>query len=106
VRYLEALFRRQNAIQERTAAKRLDRAAARDLIQTVAARDRSLLDELNKDWDSGRPGDSPAKLLPMYGMEPKDQLVFQWSRAAAFSAELAAHPDRFCGILESAGLFQ
>ena len=92
--------------RERTASKRLDRAAARDLIQTVAARDRSLLDELNQDWDSGRPGDSPAKLLPLYGMEPKDQLVFQWSRAAAFSAELAAHPDRFCGILESAGLLQ
>ena len=106
VRYLETLLWRQNAIQERTAAKRLDREAARDLIQTVAARDRSLLDELNKDWDSGRPGDSPAKLLPLYGMEPKDQLVFQWSRAAAFSAELAAHPDRFCGILESAGLLQ
>jgi Glycosyl hydrolase family 20, catalytic domain len=106
VRYLEALFWRQGVILERAAAMRLDREAARNLIQTIAERDRALLDELNRDWDAGRPGDSPAKLMPLYGMEPKDQLLFQWSRAAAFSADLSAHPDRFFTVLHSAGLLE
>jgi len=106
VRYLEVLFWRQSAIQEATTTKRIGRESARNLIQTIAARDRSLLDELNKDWDTGRPDDSPAKLMPLYGMNPKDQLVFQWSRAAAFSAELSAHPDRFFAALHSADLLE
>jgi hypothetical protein len=106
VRYLEALFWRQGAIQERTATKRLSRESAGSLIQTIAVRDKSLLDELSQDWDAGRPDDSPAKLMPLYGMNPKDQLVFQWSRAAAFSAELSAHPDRFFATLHSADLLE
>ena len=106
VRYLEALFWRQGAIQERTATKRLGRESAGSLIQTIAVRDRSLLDELSQDWDAGRPDDSPAKLMPLYGMNPKDQLVFQWSRAAAFSADLSAHPDRFFAALHSADLLE
>jgi Glycosyl hydrolase family 20, catalytic domain len=104
VRYLEGLFWRQSIIQQAAALKPLDRAAALELIRGIADRDRALLDDLNKDWDTGRPADSPAKLAPLYGMEPKDQLVFQWSRAASFSAELAATPDRFLAILRSAGL--
>jgi hypothetical protein len=103
VRYLETLFWRQRVVQERAATEPLDHDDARQLIQTIAERDRILLDALNKDWDAGRPADSPAKLAPLYGMEPKDQLVFQWSRAAAFSADLAAHPDRFHALLQSAG---
>ena len=103
VRYLETLFWRQGVIQERAATEPFDRDAARELIQTIAERDRTLLDALNKDWDAGRPADSPAKLAPLYGMEPKDQLVFQWSRAAAFSADLAAHPDRFHALVQSTG---
>jgi hypothetical protein len=106
VRYLETLFWRRGLMLQRAAAMRLDRQAARNLIEAIAGRDRSLLDELNKDWDTGRPADSPAKLKPLYGMEPKDQLVYQWSRAAAFSADLAAHPDRFYAVLRSAGLLQ
>ncbi len=104
VRYLDSLFWREGVIPEQAQAKPLDREAARSLIQTMAERDRSLLDALNKDWDAGRPADSPAKTAPLYGMEPKDQLVFQWSRAAAFSAEMAAHPERFYALLHSAGL--
>jgi hypothetical protein len=102
VRYLEALFWRQSVIQQ-TAAKPLDRVKALELIRSIAERDLTLLDELSKDWDAGRPADSPAKLAPLYGMEPKDQLVFQWSRAAAFSTELDAAPERFLAILRSAG---
>jgi Glycosyl hydrolase family 20, catalytic domain len=104
VRYLEALFWRQSIVQQTAAAGPLDRDAAQKLIRGIAERDRALLDDLNKDWDTGRPADSPAKLAPLYGMEPKDQLVFQWSRAAAFSAELAAAPGRFLAILRSAGM--
>jgi hypothetical protein len=102
VRYLEALFWRQSVIQQ-TAAKPLDRGTALELIRNIAGRDRALLDELSRDWDTGRPADSPTKLAPLYGMEPKDQLVFQWSRAATFSTELAAAPERFLAILRSAG---
>ncbi len=104
VRYLEALFWRQSIAQQTAAAGPIDRDAAQKLIRGIADRDRALLDDLNKDWDIGRPADSPAKRAPLYGMEPKDQLVFQWSRAAAFSAELAAAPDRFVAILRTAGL--
>jgi len=106
VRYLETLFWRRSVIKDSAAAKPFDTEAARNLIQNIADRDRSLLDALNRDWESGRPADSPAKLAPLYGMEPKDQLVFQWSRAAAFSAELAAHPGRFYALLHSAGLLR
>jgi Glycosyl hydrolase family 20, catalytic domain len=104
IRYLEALFSRQSIVQQTAAAGPLDRDAAQKLIRGIAERDRALLDDLIKDWDTGRPADSPAKLAPLYGMEPKDQLVFQWSRAAGFSADLAARPDRFFAILHSTGL--
>ncbi|UWZ85032.1 family 20 glycosylhydrolase [Occallatibacter riparius] len=104
VRYLDALFDRESIIQKTAATSRLDHNSAQQLICSIADRDRALLDDLNKDWDTGRPSDSPAKLAPLYGMAPKDQLVFQWSRAAAFSAELAATPDRLLAILRSAGL--
>jgi Glycosyl hydrolase family 20, catalytic domain len=102
VRYLDALFWRQSIIQQTDAAKPLDRASAAQLIRTIADRDRTLLDALENDWNSGRPADSSAKLAPLYGMEPKDQLLFQWSRAAAFSASLAVHPDRFFTLIGSA----
>jgi hypothetical protein len=104
VRYLEALFGRQSIVQQTAAGGPLDRDAAQKLIRGIAERDRALLDDLNKDWDTGRPADAPAKLAPLYGMEPKDQLLFQWSRAAGFSADLAATPDRFFAVLRSAGL--
>jgi hypothetical protein len=104
VRYLDALFSRQSIIQKTAASGPLDQNAARQLIRGIADRDRALLDDLKKDWETGRPGDSPAELAPLYDMEPKDQLVFQWSRATSFSAELAASPTRFVAILRSAEL--
>jgi hypothetical protein len=103
-RYLEALFDRESVIQQTAAPKLFGREQARDLIQSIANRDHALLEDLTRDWDTGRPADSPVKLAPLYGMEPKDQLVYQWSRAAAFSADLATHPDRIYAILHSAGL--
>ena len=105
-RYLEALFWRESAIRAGGGTKRLGREEAQKLIQTIASRDRALLNELNRDWDEGRPKDSPAKLKPLYGMEPKDQLVYQWSRATAYSSELAAQPARFLDLLSAAGLLE
>lgn len=104
VKYLDALFWRQSVIQGQAAKKSLDSNAAQQLIGSIADRDRALLDDLTRDWDSGRPSDSGAKLAPLYGMAPKDQLLFQWGRAAAFSSDLAAHAGRFHSLLRQAGL--
>ena len=100
VRYLDALFWRQSIIQQTAAGKPIARGAAQQLIRAIADRDHALLADLNRDWDAGRPPDSPAKVAPLYGMAPKDQLLFQWSRAAEYSAQLAAHPDRFYQLLQ------
>jgi hypothetical protein len=102
-RYLDALFDRESLFQRAAAAKPIDQAKFSQLVRDLASSDQALLADLSKDWDSGRPADSPAKLAPLYGMEPKDQLVFQWSRAAAFSASLAADPERFYALLRAAG---
>jgi hypothetical protein len=104
VKYLEALFWRQDVIQEHAAGKRLDRESAQVLIGSISVRDREMAEALTKDWDSGRPVDSAAKTAPLFGMEAKDQLLFQWHRAADFSARMAAHPDRFYQIVQTAGL--
>jgi hypothetical protein len=37
-------------------------------------------------------------------MQPKDQLVFQFNRAAAYSSALAHHPNRFYKLLQASGL--
>jgi hypothetical protein len=104
VEYLDALFWRENIVQEHAAEKAIDRDTARQVIRAIAERDRKLAEALNQDWDAGRSPQSLAKVGPLYGMEPKDQLLFQWQRAAAFSSALAEHPDRFYQILQSAGL--
>jgi hypothetical protein len=74
---------------------------ATSLIRNIAARDRELTESLNRDWDSGRPADSEAKLGPLFGMQPKDQLLYSWQRAASYSAELAQQPERFHRLLTS-----
>ena len=99
VEYLEAMFWRESIILEQTAGKPIDRESARVLIQNIAERDRVLAEALAKDWDTGRSPLSDAKGAPLFGFEPKDQLLFQWQRAADFSANLALHPDRFYSLL-------
>ena len=69
------------------------------LIKDIAERDRALAEALSKNWDQGRFADSAGKLQPLYGFEPKDQLVFQFQRAADYSASLASHPERFLQLL-------
>jgi hypothetical protein len=76
-----------------------NKASAGLLIKAVSARDRQLLDRLDADWDRVRPSDSPAKLEAIFGLSPQDQLLFQLREAAAFSAQLAADPERFYRLL-------
>jgi hypothetical protein len=98
------LLWREGIIQQTAAGKPLDRTAAQELIRDIAARDHELLLDLERDWDGGRPGDSPAKLAPLFGMAAKDQLLFQWRRAAAYSAALAKDTGRFFAVMRSAGM--
>jgi hypothetical protein len=97
--YLERTCWREAVVVEQ-AGKRADRETAELLIQNIAERDRALKEALSKDWDKGRFPDSAAKTEPVFGLEPKDQLLLQWDRAAAYSASLASHPDRFRQLLE------
>ena len=99
--YLEKMFWRQSVVVEQ-AGKPLQRDSAALLIQSIAERDRALAEVLSKDWDSGRFPDAAAKHEPVTDLEPKDQLVFQWQRAADYSASLAAYPDRFFQLLITA----
>ena len=98
--YLERMFWRDAVVVEH-AGKRVDRETAELLIQSIAERDQALAAALSKDWDKGRFPDSAAKLEPVFGLQPKDQLLLQWERAAAYSANLASHPDRFYQLLQT-----
>jgi Glycosyl hydrolase family 20, catalytic domain len=104
VEYLEAAFWRESVMFERAAVRPIDLDSARLLIENIAERDRTLAEALAKDWDGGRSPDSAAKHAPLFGFAPKDQLLFQWQRAADFSASLALNPDRFYLLLKANGL--
>ncbi len=103
VDYLDAMFWRENMIVAHAQAGRLDATAAQQLMRAIAARDRTLAAALDRDWDEGRFPDSSGKTSPIFGFRPKDELLFQWRKAAAFTAELAAHPEHFSRLLSSAG---
>ncbi|HEX5235014.1 MAG TPA: family 20 glycosylhydrolase [Silvibacterium sp.] len=92
--YLESLYWRQSVI-----AQTADNSSAALLIQIIARRDQALAAALNADWDNGRPADSPAKSQPIFNLAPKDQLLYQWTKAAAYSASLAAHPGCFSQLI-------
>jgi hypothetical protein len=94
VEYLEAALWRESVIIAE-AGHPLAQETATQLIQSIAQRDQTLLKALTQDWDKGRPSDSPEKSEPLFGFAPKDQLLFQWSQAASYSASLAANPDHF-----------
>jgi hypothetical protein len=95
VSYLEQVYWRENILSK----KPLTREEAASLINDIANRDRLLAEAISKDWDQGRFPDSTAKSNPLFGFQPKDQLVFQFQRAADYSASLASHPDRFFQLL-------
>ena len=98
--YLERMFWRDAVVAEQ-AGKRADWETAELLIQTIAERDRALGEALSRDWDKGRFPDSAAKREALFGLQPKDQLLLQWHRAAVYSANLASSPDRFLKLLEA-----
>jgi len=95
------VFWRSAIVLEHT-ANPFKREDTDSLIQTIAARDRELAAALSNDWDHGRFPDAAAKHEPVTDLEPKDQLVYQWQRAADYSASLANHPDRFYQLLKAA----
>lgn len=99
VRYLERMFWREAVVTEQASLRPLDSAKASLLIRAIAARDQALEDALVRDWDEGRFADAPAASEPVFDLRPKDQMLFQWKRAAAYSASLAQDPDRFCALL-------
>ena len=99
VEYLEKMFWRETIVVEAGATKPLTQKDASSVIQSIAERDRVLAEALSKDWDQGRFPDSSAKLKQLFGLQPKDQLLFQWERAAQYSASLASHPQRFYQLL-------
>lgn len=100
VQYLDALFARENAIRQHP-AKPFDSQSAHAMIAEIASRDRTLLDALEKDWSTGRSPQSLAEVGPLYGMAPKDQLLWQWQRATAYSAALARDPNRFLKLVQA-----
>ena len=102
IEYLDRMFWREGVVIEQAARKPLERETTDLLIQSIAERDRELAEALTRDWDTGRFPDSAAKLEPVFDLQPKDQLLFQWERATAYSASLASHPDRFYQLVRMA----
>jgi len=101
VTYLESAIWREAVIVEYTATHPMERAIAETLIRNIAERDQALAKGLSEDWDNGRPMDAPAKSEPVFGLAPKDQLLFQWRQATAYSASLASQPDRFYQLISA-----
>ena len=101
VECLEHLFWRDGVLAEHAANPPVPTKTAKILIQAIADRDRDLAEKLSKDWDVGRSPDSAAKQELVYDLQPKDQLLYQWREAAAYSASLAAHPERLDELLHA-----
>ena len=95
--YLDHVFWREAVLKETGPAP--GRRDATRLIETIAARDRSLLDTLDADWNAGRFSDAPGKLEPLVGLEPADQLLLSMRRATEFSEQLARDAERFQRLL-------
>jgi hypothetical protein len=99
---LQRLFWRGSIVIEQASRRPLDRKTTDRLIAGIAQDDQVLAKALSKDWDKGRFPDSPAKSDLIFDLSPKDQLLFEWERAADYSASLANHPERFHQLLEAA----
>jgi hypothetical protein len=95
VAYLDGLYWREAIVTKQPK----DREAARTLIEEIAKRDRALDVALSADWDEGRPVDSPDKTEPLFGFGAKDQMLYSWKQATAYSASLAGDPSRFYQLL-------
>ena len=102
VECLEQSFSRDVQVREQAVHKPADPPSAKSLIQAIAQRDRDLAEKLSKDWDKGRDPGSAAKGELIFGLQPKDQLLYHWRQAAAYSASLAHDPERFQQLMNSA----
>jgi hypothetical protein len=102
VEYLEKMFWREAVVIEQARKKPLQREATDLLIQSIAERDREIAEALTRDWDRGRFPDAAAKREAVVDLEPKDQLLYQWGRATAYSASLVSRPSRFYQLIEAA----
>ena len=100
VQYLERMFWREAVVVEQASQQPVDRAGATLLIKAIAARDQALADALVQEWDQGRFADAPAAAEPVFDLQPKDQMLYQWKLASAYSASLAQQPDKFCALLQ------
>lgn len=98
---LEYLFWRNGVVAEHAAKAPIDAAITKTLIQAIAGRDREIVEKLSKDWDTGRSPGSAAKRELVFDLQPKDQLLLQWNKAAEYSSSLAQHPGRFKELLRS-----
>ena len=101
VEYLDAVVSRESAVVSAAPVEMVDKTAGLALIEAIAERDRKMAEALDKDWDDGRPADSPGKSEPVFYFRPKDALLYQWRRAAAYSALLAADPERYFRLVVS-----
>ena len=99
IAYLDHVYDREITVLELAANRPLTRDTATAAIRDIAQRDRTLAQFLTQQWDRNRFPNSSAKSQPLYGFQPKDQLLFQFQRAANYSAALAANPDRFFRLL-------
>jgi hypothetical protein len=102
VAMLEYTASRNSLVIEQAGKSSADTDADAKLIREIASRDRTLTVALENDWDDGRPADSPAKIALLFDLHPKDQLLFQWKQATAYSNSLAARPDSFRELLRAA----
>jgi hypothetical protein len=102
VEYLEKMVWREAVVIEQAAKSSPEKEFTELLIQSIAERDRDIAEALARDWNKGRFPDSAAKLESVFGLEPKDQLLFQWNRATAYTAALASRPDRFYQLIQRA----
>ncbi|HTW44508.1 MAG TPA: family 20 glycosylhydrolase [Acidobacteriaceae bacterium] len=90
---------RVNAVAGAAQIGGMDEAAAAGLIAQIAQRDAGMVKKLTADWDEGRPADAAAKTELLAELHPKDELLYAWGKAAAYSAELANDPRKFYGIV-------
>ena len=101
VECLDSSFWRDTQVREHDAHK-APNPQSTNLIQAIARHDRDLVAKLSKDWDMGRDPGSAAGQELIFGLQPKDQLLYQWRQAAAYSSSLALHPEHFLNLLEKA----
>jgi hypothetical protein len=99
VECLELLYWRERAVVDCAAKAPLDSEATKVMIHAVADRDHELTQKLSTNWDLGRAPEAAAKRELVYDLQPKDQLLYQWNAAAAYSSSLRQDPDRFQQLL-------